>query len=368
MGARVSRSMPHDGVPVREYTAEENAALLPDAQYSNTRSEHFPRDAPYLALVSQYDADVAWAQRLHMPHVVYRKGTPGPLRAHNRAKSETNVLKYIYQFYDSLPAHLVVLHQYERKWYHRGSLVDLLNAPSFAAHYHDASGAHTHTPGAYWCFNEHRLGSALHGDLDAMQRSGWWRDCMHAYFGDAAPYGDFTLARRGCAQFVVSRERMRALPRAFYGNMYRWLVRHTLDDGVEHVGYDARTLNRMPTAYDAHPRSNYRTSRYLEYCWELLFTSLRPHERAPYSSVTDATRGIVTARWGARSLWRDVTALVRWHFAHGDALMILAGVNLRSVLFDVMPGVPKTLVLERDGHVLAALPEQRTTDLVVPLT
>ncbi len=91
MGARVSHPMPPDGVPVRVYTAEEDAVLLPDAQYDNARSEFFPRDAPYLALASQYDVDIAWAHRLHVPHVVYRKGALGPLHAHNRAKSESNV-------------------------------------------------------------------------------------------------------------------------------------------------------------------------------------------------------------------------------------------------------------------------------------
>src|SRR5665647_2673794 len=91
----------------------------------------------FLVIVNFYDYDVSWAQRLNFPHVVYYKERPDkePFSASNKAKSETNLLKFITDFYDVLPQNVIIVHQYEFKGSHEGSLVDILNDPAFKEKY-----------------------------------------------------------------------------------------------------------------------------------------------------------------------------------------------------------------------------------------
>ena len=61
------------------------------------------------------------------------------------------------------------------------------------------------------------------------------------------------VPRKCCAQFIVSRERVRARPLAFYQRYYDWLVKHT--DTVTGKGL----------------RSSWMTSRLAEWTWDAVF-------------------------------------------------------------------------------------------------
>src|SRR3989338_1562989 len=176
-------------------------------------------DTPYLVIVNYYDHDVSCGARLKFPHLIYYKERPDqePFSAMNKGKSETNLLKFVSDFYDQLPQNLIIVHQYERKFYHDGSLVDILNDPNFETTYRNSI-----TPG-FWNFNKILLGNVAE-QIPRMMESGWWPNCMEKYFGPIQSYGDFTLNKKACAQFVVSRDRIRSLPREFYANMYAWMV------------------------------------------------------------------------------------------------------------------------------------------------
>lgn len=103
-----------------------------------------------------------------------------------------------------------------------------------------------------------------------MISSGWWKDTMETYFGTFESLGNFMEGKVGCSQFIVSRERVRALPREFYVNMYNWIVNNTVDERPS--TYNPKNLRRKKTVGFMHPRSNYHTSRFLEWTWELIFT------------------------------------------------------------------------------------------------
>jgi len=250
-------------------------------------------DTNYLVIVGYYDYDVSWTEKLKFPHIIYYKETPDkePFSAINKAKGETNLLKFIYEFYDVLPNHVIQVHQYDKKAYHDGSLIDILNDPLF-----DAKYKASFTPG-YWSFNNAILGS-VQKQIEPMLKSGWWGNCMFPYFGNIESCGDFTNGKIGCSQFVVSKERIRSLPREFYKNMYDWLVTNTLDE--EMPGHDPVTLQRLSTKNWTHPNSNWFTSRYMEWSWELIFTSWKPHEK----STNDKNLLVL---YGFGNYYRDVT-------------------------------------------------------------
>jgi len=187
---------------------------------------------PILILINSYDGDVEWRKRLTLPYVVYTKTDPsrGPYNADNKAKSETNLLKFIYEFYDRLPAHVVNVHQYEIKPYsHDGSLVDILNDPRLQEKFNNEN------INGYWNFNSYIMGNAA-PQVEKMLACGWWQATMQPWFGDIHLYHDFTLGHKGCNQFIVSRERILSLPQTFYVNMYNWLVENSTGPprGVDH--------------------------------------------------------------------------------------------------------------------------------------
>lgn len=59
----------------------------------------------YLVIVNYYDVDVAWANKLTLSFIIYKKDTPTnePFNARNKAKSESKLCKFISDFYDELP-------------------------------------------------------------------------------------------------------------------------------------------------------------------------------------------------------------------------------------------------------------------------
>ena len=253
-------------------------------QLDNRDGRWWPRDAPLLFLVHQYDGKVEWTRQLKHAHRLFEKHKPPPAEqraatpfvAPNIAKAETNLLQFCAVFYDDLPPLVGQVYQYEHKHVHRGSLVDLCNRPGLV----DEVRNNTRTPG-YASLNCIDMGDARsqHAKMGA---SGWWRACMAPYFGvpDAqtpAAIGNWTAGKRASAQFVVSRERIRSLPRAFYANMFAWLVKHGTGEATP-MAPDSGGNRPGSQREHADMRSHFWTSRYLEWTWELIFTSVKRHE------------------------------------------------------------------------------------------
>ena len=188
--------------------------------FNNSKELPWSKNTPFLVIVSRFDRDVMWAQKLRHPHIVYYKNRPDmePFSAANRAKSESNTLKFIADFYDRLPENIIIVHQYEYKPFsHVGSVVDILNHPEFEARYNESKSM------GFWNFNTPKMESVFY-HVDWMVESGWWGNCMERYFGPIRDMGDFLFGKTCCAQYVVSRERIQSLPREFYRNHYNWLV------------------------------------------------------------------------------------------------------------------------------------------------
>lgn len=266
-------SNPNITESVSTVTKDFNVTKVTESLSLNDRMKNIPQSSwndktKYLVLIGYYDYDVSWVNKLKVPHIIYYKDMPdkAPYTARNKAKGETNLLKFIIDFYDKLPEKIINVHQYEHKWYHRGSLVPIINRiPKLENRLQNSK-----TPG-FLSINDRPM--AILGPTspdNIMKQSGWWDATMEPYFGDFVARGDFTGGKSGCSQFIVKRENILRLPLTFYRNMYDWLCNNIVDE--EPSTYNPKNLRRIKAKGFTHPLSNHCTSRYLEWTWELIFT------------------------------------------------------------------------------------------------
>lgn len=321
--------------------------------------KYWPTTARYLVIVHQYDGDVEWASRLKFPFIIYEKEKPEkePFSAINKAKGETNLLKFIAEFYDDLPENIIQVYQYEYKDYHKGSLVDILNSPEFEKQY-----GFSKTKG-FWNFNQW----IWHEDppVEGMLQSGFWPKTMEKTFGSIYDYGSFLYGKKACAQFVVSRDRIRTLPREFYSDMYFWLVENTI--GEINTTFDPVSKTRLWTPLDNNVNSNYFTSRCMEKTWELIFTTFKPHEKIDVKVTVNPNKSVsLSALYGAKRYFRDVSSLVADNFILKDKIMIPKTAELNSFFTDVVFGLEKTLILKVNGKEYK-IPEVRSSDILIDL-
>lgn len=320
---------------------------------------YWPESCRYLVIVHQYDGDVSWASKLKFPYIIYEKEKPEkePFSAPNKAKGETNMLKFIAEFYDDLPENIIQVYQYEYKDYHKGSLVDILNSPDFEKKY-----AQSKTKG-FWNFNEW----IWYEDppIEGMVQCGFWPKTMEKTFGDIHDYGSFLYGKKACAQFVVSRDRIRTNPREFYSDMYFWLVENTL--GTIDTKFDPVSKTRLWTPLDSNVNSNYFTSRCMEKTWELIFTTYKPHEKIDINVAVNKNKSTsLSALYGAKRYFRDVSSLVVGNFFLKDKIIILKNADFNALFTDVVFGLPKTLILNVDGKEYK-IPEYRKNDILIDL-
>lgn len=174
-----------------------------------------------------------WADRLRAAGfrvVVYEKhpalaalGPPFVRHAvpANRGNEASAFLQYIVESYDSMPRHVVLLHDHDRSWHHDGSIVD-------------AVLARTGRPvdGGLANLNSFRLGSIRTSALWPQVRA-WFDRFLAPYLGAGADaFGDWTVGRLGCSQYVVASENVRRRPRRMYEDLLRWLLTTPLDDAT----------------------------------------------------------------------------------------------------------------------------------------
>lgn len=313
-------------------------------------------DTKFFVIVNHYDADVSWASRLKLPYIIYEKeqSDKEPFSAANKAKSETNLLKFIYEFYDKLPKNIITVHQYEFKFYHQGSLVEILNDIELYEKYKKS------TTKGFYAFNDFILGN-IEPQISKMLESGWWPKTMEPYFGKIKEYGNFTLGKRGCSQFIVSRKRIHSLPQQFYKNMYNWLVNNTLDQPK--IGFNLVDKTRLPDPIDKSILSNYHTSRYMEWSWELIFTSVKRNEKL---SVTIYKRHKFYALYGALSYFVNVTDIFLDKFVDDKIIEISSNIKFNDFFGDPISGETKSLfiVVNNVNHIIK---EDRKDDVLIKL-
>lgn len=312
------------------------------------------QETKFLVIVNYYDNDVTWANKLKFPHVIYYKEKPyrQPFNAINKAKSETNLLKFISDFYDNLPENVINVHQYETRNTHHGSMVDILNDPHLETKYQESK-----TKG-YLGISSYLFGADVHKHIKYMLKSGWWDNTMKPWFGEIDKYHNFTHGKKSCAQFIVSRERIHSLPREFYRNMYQWLV---LNSYGGHIPAMNRRRIDVPDL-NSHPNSDYFTSRYMEWSWELIFAAYKPTDKIDILYNGNE----ISALYGADSYLRDVTHHLIKYFIKDDELEIKSNMIFNNYFGDSVWGTPKKLIMKiNDDEYI--IDEVRKLDVKIPL-
>lgn len=359
------------------------------------------KNLEYFVIVSYYDADISWTSKIKYPYEIYYKEKPEkePFNAPNKAKSETNIFKFLYEFYDNLPKNIIFVHQYEYKWYHRGSLLDLLNNPELEPFYKSSK-----TPG-YVSINSVPLGD-IKPQIPKMIRSGWWKETMEPYFGNIYKYHNFTKNKGAAAQFVVSRERVRSLPKEFYKNMFDWLVNNSIGD--TNRGINPISKMRKVKPIDNHILSHYHTARYMEWSYELIFTTYKKkwengflnipvhikeeklvlEDQIDYSiknidtikgeenlklnidlkeSVTKKKDISILALYGCDSYYVNVSVLFIKNFIKDNKIIIKKDIDFNDIFSDYIVGCYKNIKLTIKDKLKINIMEKRDKDFVYNL-
>ena len=313
----------------------------------------------YLIIVNYYDYNIEWVKRLRLPYRVYYKNKPEkePFNAENKAKSESNILKFCYDFYDLLPQNVIFVHQYEYKWYHEGSIVDILNNPYLFQKFKNSK-----TPG-YLNFNNNKM-AGIKPQIWKMKNSGWWSDTMEPFFGKLEKNHNFTEGKGSAAQFIVSSDRIRSLPRYFYSNMYNWFVNNEFGKpGERNPATNSRKLSKV----DNHILSSYHLSRYLEWTYELIFCTYKDKENLWYplnlynieaSLLSNSLQMddipnekhqeeniYLRALYGRDRYLVNVSLLTKENFLIFNSIIIHPDIRFNEIYMDYLYGVDKFLYL-----------------------
>ena len=134
----------------------------------------------------------------------------------NKGNEASAYLKYIVDHYDALPKRVFFCHDEDLSWHHRGSIVDRL-------------GEAIDSDQGFYNVNSYRLGKITTNPWHAKILAWWDSLCApHVPHMDRYP-ADWTYGHKGCAQFLVSGERILQYPKRFYEDLYRWITTTDLD-------------------------------------------------------------------------------------------------------------------------------------------
>lgn len=175
-------------------------------------------------VVSRYKRDTSWTEKFKqfVPDaniMVYDKETPeNPYNVPVNKGNEASVyLKYIVDYYDSLPDLTFFCHDEEFAWHHSGSIINHFEIALLSGR-------------KYYNVNDKIiLGDIRGNDYGYKSILDWYHDFIEEYIPiNSLPNPDWTSGYRGSAQFLVHKDIIRCLPKKFYENLYTWITRTTI--------------------------------------------------------------------------------------------------------------------------------------------
>jgi len=205
-----------------------------------------------LVVISSYHENLDWVCEIgkyKLPHIVYTRDNPNNKYnvVPNFGNEAAVYLKFIIDHYDRLPNNTAFVHGHRHSW-HSGREIDdsLINLrwhdyPYLDINFHYWQTANTkNSKGDHHVIKEH------------------WDALYKEYLGEMPNLLNFYC----CAQFVVSRERIRLRPVKFYERLYEFLLQNKI--------------------------SSYFSSRLLEYTWSYIFGE--PVDRREYTNPCHVLR------------------------------------------------------------------------------
>jgi hypothetical protein len=144
----------------------------------------------------------------------------------NRGSEASAYLKYIIDNYDNLPDQLVLLHDEQYSWHHRGDIIELVNK-------------NLKRSDPIINLNHYRWDGTNMSFYDKTTRFGrWYYDFLRPYLGDLP--NDFMNGENGCAQFVINDTSLITQhPLKMYQDLYYGICMNEDEwDGVRFNGFE----------------------------------------------------------------------------------------------------------------------------------
>ena len=182
-----------------------------------------PQDAAAIAVVSHYSYNVSWLEEqpfcFEVMERVHGAGEAQPQHPQvsiNKAMETVAYLRYIIDHYDELPRHVIFLHDHRTAW-HQLDMVELLHAVRLEA---------------YPFFSLNGIWNrGLQPENYAHVARFWHENDLDRDIGPL-PSDNNAIEFMCCAQFVVSRARIRQRPLALWRRLYAWVERTELGDAL----------------------------------------------------------------------------------------------------------------------------------------
>ena len=216
-------------------------------------------------ILSTYKRSTQWADRLSdLGYQVYRYTKEDPTSIYNVEKNigreASTYLKYILDFYESLPEYTVFLHDEEFSWHHKGSIIDRITETiGFNGKYKTLN---TH-PLPYFYLKYDTYNTAIYNIF------------LEKYLGPLWKYGEFMGPERiGSAQMIVSRDAILAHPYEMYEGLYFWMM------------------------FIKEERMKYQCAIFMEFFWELILGEIKTlPEDVPRILVIGTASGMENAHY-----------------------------------------------------------------------
>lgn len=183
---------------------------------------HKPDIQQLTIVANHYNEDVNWLKQSTIPVVICSKTLPSP-QCHvgkNKGRETTAILKYIIDNYENLPKHIAFLHGHETAWHHRGKK-GILQVLQNCAKINDYG---------YISLNNHFIDDRNMDNPKMKHLHELWPHLFEPFLKRPAPT---YLLHDCCAQFIVTRDRIRRLPKRAYEKWYNYIMHEdpNNDDG-----------------------------------------------------------------------------------------------------------------------------------------
>lgn len=173
-----------------------------------------------VVVTSHYREDIEWLKKSGVQLVVCSKVEDSkecPRQA-NRGREATSYLQYIITNYDNLPDHVAFVHGHENAW-HQGFKITLLEVIKCAKI--EEYG--------FISLNNKYIDDRIMSNNRMIFLKSIWDDLFKPYLKREAPN---YIYQDCCAQFIVSKERLRSIPKEAYEKWYEYIMKDEIyDDG-----------------------------------------------------------------------------------------------------------------------------------------
>jgi hypothetical protein len=176
----------------------------------NAVQKTWTHETDLIVVTSHYNEDLNWLKKLPYPVVVCSKeGAAIPAIPADPAciipnvgREASSYLKFIITYYDVLPKHIAFLHGHETAWHQSVNIVDALRCAKYKEY------GYVSLNGTFFLRSDD---SEFHTLIQRL-----WKQHFKQHTGTGIDYPKNSVLHDSCAQFIVSREKIRVHKKETY--------------------------------------------------------------------------------------------------------------------------------------------------------